>query len=119
MIEEIEGVGESLVEVLNRLQGGRGLAYDDSIRARACLAMDCLNRLNAALKEEMRRLRVDVLTLAGGNTTTDAFNNEVNGCERRMKECVHNAVCAARAVSSLMMHDIPGALPGDGKEVDA
>lgn len=113
MIEEIkgEGVDKALVDALNKLQAGRGLTHSDTIRARACLAMDCLNRLNDALKSEMKHLRECVLTLAGGNMEANVFNNEVNTCEHRLKAFAHNAVYAARAVSSPMMHEIPGALP--------
>lgn len=111
MIEYIEGVDEALADALRKLHAGRGLSYHDTMRARACLALDCLNRLKLALKDEMDSLRDHVCAVAADKMPRTDFDEAVEGCERRMKACVHNAVYAARAVGSPLMHEIPGALP--------
>lgn len=109
----------TLDEILAGIEGARLLSRGETMKARACLALDCLTRLSTAIELEMTALRNSVYDLYRGGIDGAEQEDVVEACERSMKECVHNAVCAARAVSSPMMHEIPGALPGDGKEVDA
>lgn len=101
----------TLDEMLDGIQGARLLSRTETMKARACLALDCLTRLSVAIELEMTGLRQSVRGLIEGGLDDTDLKEDVKERERRMKACVFNAVYAARAVGSPLMHEIPGALP--------